>query len=168
MKPISSIALALILSLFISPLVVAQEINFTTEGRCREYNVTVLAENFEPGIYDVKVDVHSDGQRVGEIYDPIEGWQSTMYYVNGALQVEENNNHTEGNVTVEIMTDRQDNVTMFARIRQNERTWTSEKRTIMQECPEPVEPDPEKIILISVIALFLILLGITVYKKNLF
>ncbi len=151
--------------LLLIPFASAQEVTFETEGECQEFNVTVTATDFEPGIYDVKVDVHDNGQRVGEIYDPVEGWQSTIYYVNGALQVEERNNETHGNATVEIFAETRNNVTMFARIRQNEQTWDSDERKITQDCPEP-EPVPEDVFfLVTLTALMLILVGVTVYKK---
>ena len=163
MKKLMAFLLTLLL---LAPLASAQEVTFQTEGECKEFNVTVTATNFEPGNYDVKVDVHDNGQRVGEIYDPVGGWQSTMYYVNGALQVEERNNETHGNTTVEVFAETRDNITMFARIRQNQRTWDSEERQITQDCPKP-EPIPEDLFfLASLTALLLILIGVTVYKKT--
>ncbi|MFP4116378.1 MAG: hypothetical protein ACLFTQ_04265 [Candidatus Aenigmatarchaeota archaeon] len=154
--------------LLLTPLASAQQVDFQAEGECQEYNVTVLAENLEPGIYGVKVDVHSNGQRAGEIYDPVEGWKSSMYYVNGALEVEKRNNETRGNATVEIFADSKENVTMLAKVRKNEHTkWESEERTIPQDCPEQEPLDPAQFFLATLTALLLILLGVTVYKKNL-
>jgi len=54
---------------------------------------------------------------------------------------------------------------MLARIRQNQRTWDSEEREITQDCPEP-EPIPEDLFFLTImVALLLILVGVTVYKK---
>lgn len=154
------------LLLLFLPMASAQELSFETEGKCQEFNVTVHTYDFEPGNYDVKVDVNSDGGRVGEIYDPVGGWQSTMYYVNGALEVKEENGRTYGNATVDISADSRNNLTMFARLRQNDRTWTSEKREVTQNCPERENIESEKFILISLVAVLLILVGVTIYKKR--
>lgn len=164
MKRITPLILTFLL---LTPLTVAQDLDFRVEGTCQNYNVTVLATDFTPGIYDVKVDVHSQGQRVGEIYDPAEGWKSTIYYLDGALQVEQNNNSPQRNVTVEITAQTRNNITMYARLRRNDKTWTSQEKTITQNCPEPEPISPAKFFLAALAAVLLILVGVTVYKKNL-
>lgn len=155
----------LVFYLFV-PVVNGQQVTLETEGECREYDVTVLAEDFEPGMYDVKVEVYSDGERVGEIYDPIEGWQSTMYYLEGAIQVEETNNRTTGNATVEVMTEIRDNITMFARLRHGDETWDSEDKEIVQDCPDLEPVEPTIFFAVALLALILISLGVLIYTRT--
>jgi hypothetical protein len=51
--------------------------------------VEVKVENFLDGKYDVKIDMKDGDVRIGRIYDSLENkWQSTISYVNGALDVD--------------------------------------------------------------------------------
>ncbi|MDI6859111.1 MAG: CARDB domain-containing protein, partial [Methanocellales archaeon] len=67
-------------ALAIHPLYAADEIPFA---------VKVAVYGFPDGDYDVKVDItDKDGNRIGRIWNPaMSKWQSTFYYVNGVLVV---------------------------------------------------------------------------------
>lgn len=46
-----------------------------------EFPFTISLSGFEEGVYDVKVDIIGDGQRIAKIFEH-EDWKSTYYYVN--------------------------------------------------------------------------------------
>lgn len=68
------------------------ELNYQSEVECNEnFTITVNAENFDPGTYDVKIDIEDvvTDNRIGKVWNGTK-WISTTYYVNNILTVNEN------------------------------------------------------------------------------
>lgn len=140
------------------------DITLSFEGNCREYNVTLVAENFEKGRYDVKVGIISEGggRSSGRVYDPKQGWKSSYYYVDEVLRTE---NGSES-VTLKVQTDTAENVTMVGKLRKDGRTWKSGEYKISQDCPEPEQMTRPLFLLIVLIAVLVLLVGVTYYRKR--
>ena len=79
--------LLLILVIFLLPFISAQNItvNYPSEVILdEEFSVIISLMDFEAGVYDVKIDVLADLERVGKILDN-NVWRSTYYYVSGII-----------------------------------------------------------------------------------
>jgi hypothetical protein len=154
--------LALLVSLVFIPSALAQTVSLDVEGSCMEYNVTVTLRDFEDACYDVKIDVTSTDGRVGEIFDPRQGWKSGFYYVNGDLCVENN----ESSRTYAVRTTDESVLNFFGAARLGGRDWVSGYYTVTQQCAtlEEILGFPAFLLAICV-AILLVIAGITAYVK---
>ncbi|MBD3252143.1 hypothetical protein GF386_00235 [Candidatus Pacearchaeota archaeon] len=84
----------LLLMLLCTGFVMAEEnIDFNYPSNIKigeEFEITVSLNNFDLGVYDIKIDIKDSGERVARIFDG--NWKSTMYYVNDAIDISVNNN----------------------------------------------------------------------------
>ena len=71
------------------PGVQGQTVQLDIEGTCQSFNATVSLQAFGPGCYDVKIDVTSLEGRVGEIFNPRQGWTSSFFNVHAGSAVDE-------------------------------------------------------------------------------
>lgn len=85
--------IVLILILFSIALVSAQNITLNYPGEVeanQEFSFSVLLSDFDPGSYDLKIDLlDSNGTRVAKILNNGE-WKSTYYYITNAISNNEN------------------------------------------------------------------------------
>ena len=75
-----------VFAFLISPIL-AQEISldFPSEaGIQEEFEIKMFLIEFDPGIYDVKIDILEGGNRIAKIYDGT-SWASTYYYVSESI-----------------------------------------------------------------------------------
>jgi hypothetical protein len=80
--------LVLIVYLFIVPLAMSQEISLEYPDSVKpneEFEFSVELIDFDEGIYDIKIDILIDGQRVSQIESDGQ-WKSTFYYLNDAIE----------------------------------------------------------------------------------
>lgn len=88
----------LIILISLSQLLISQEQNI--EAKCpgevevnSEFKCNIKLIDFDLEIYDVKIDLFGDDSRISRIYNPEKkAWQSTHYYVNNAINLNEANN----------------------------------------------------------------------------
>jgi len=161
-----SIILALFLMVLFLPAAWALEppksITLDINGSCMEYNVTVSPDMFDYGCYDVKIDVTTANGRVGQIYDPMQGWKSSLYYVTDGMCLDQDNN----NATFQIYAaTKYEELNFKCKLRAGDKIWESEYYTIQQTCPEPPAESIEVILIVSLIAIVVLLVGITAYIK---
>jgi len=117
-------------------VILDHNITMSIQGICEDFNVTIYASGFESGYYDVKVDVfHPTQGRVGRIYDPTEGWKSSIYYVDMALQIFDNTTNASGVFEINAET-RLDELNFQVKLRKASETWESEYFMFLQDCPE--------------------------------
>ena len=146
--------LLLILSV---PLVLAQseKIVIEIEGTCINYNVTVSSDSLETGCYDVKINVRSPDGRIGEIYDPVEGWKSSFYYIKNGICSREK--------VFRLRVKSQKDFAVSAILKRGSRTWESDEIAVKQKCPEGMKP-PEFFLWVLIVVLVLVA-GISLYVK---
>lgn len=150
---------------FYNTSVKAENIELEIEGNCTNYNATVIARGFKQGCYDTKVDVTSPQGRVGFTYNPRKGWKSSFYYIEDYLCFDPNQTKERKEVKIKVNTKR--NISFKGKLRKNQETWESDYYDIEQNCPKQ-KPTHEAgiVIIISLIALWIILIGITIYHKG--
>jgi hypothetical protein len=132
------------------------------QGVCRNYNVTLSLYGFPEGCYDVKIDVTSPAGRVGEIFDPREGWKSSFFYIREGFCVEE----SEGVVKniYRLRTDSSSGVLNFAgSLRFGSRSWQTGYYSILQDCPEGFDEAGPAFWLGVLLALVVIASGLVFY-----
>jgi len=137
------------------------------EGTCHEFNVTVSVDMFDYGCYDVKVDVFSPQEgRVGEIYDPVQGWKSSMYYIYDGLCIDAETSN--GTFKVRADTDAEE-LNFMARLRDTccgMPTWDSGYYNITQQCDSaPEGVGNESMLLVLLLVVLILLGGITFYVR---
>ncbi len=152
----------LLLVLLMAPVVVAdnQTISTDFQGDCQDYIVTVSAEGFESGCYDVKVDLFDYGMRVGEVYDQKKGWKSSMYYVNEILCVPE-----ENQTTLKVKANSDKNLTGEVKLRRGSKVWEQEV-TLIQDCPEAEPVDPGEFLGMVTAVVVILAAGVYFYKRH--
>ena len=78
----------LLILFYLTQIISAQSINVDYHDKVnsgKEFFVEVELVGFDPGIYDVKIDILGNGNRIAKILN--EGnWKSTYYYVNEAVK----------------------------------------------------------------------------------
>ncbi|MCK4635118.1 MAG: hypothetical protein KAT37_04550 [Candidatus Aenigmarchaeota archaeon] len=156
--------LFLLLFLFFIPLVQAQseKITMDVKGNCIDYEVTLKAEGFENGCYDVKIDVKTaGGGRAGEIYDPMEGWKSSYYYIKDGFCVNKEKDQKDFIVRAKTYKD----FSFVAILKMNSRSWTSDYYEIKQNCPQQTEK-PEYFFLGALVAVLVLVAGLALYVKK--
>ncbi len=135
-------------------------------GICKEFNVTVTVDMFDYGYYDVKIDVtNPELGRVGEIYDPVQGWKSSNYYISDGLHVTEDVNSATFHVRAN--TD-EEQLNFLCRLRETTspwKTWDSEYYNINQSCTTFSGWGNELTLLLSLLVVLILLAGITLYLK---
>jgi len=133
------------------------------QGECREFNVTVSVDMFDYGLYDVKIDVFNpELGRVGEIFDPVQGWKSSVYYINDDLEI---NEYKNSNVFLVRANTYAEELNFICRLRSGNDVWDSEYYNITQSCDNLPYPSNEIILLVSSLVILVLLIGITVYMK---
>ena len=152
--------LPIILFFVLLPLVSAQEMAVGVYGTCHDFNVRISTRNFEPGCYDVKIDVDTPSGK-GEVYDPNKGWKSSYYYINGDYCVEGN-----ATKTYKIRTNSDEDFKVLVKLRLNTTTLISDYYNIHQNCPGEKEMPPEYFFLVVLLTILIILIGVVVYVKN--
>ncbi len=153
-------------SLLLSFPVLSQEVSMEIEGECREYNVTIVLENFEPACYDVKVDVTTPAGRVGRIFDPREGWKSSFFYVNEGICVDGENTTVNGTYSIRAETS-SPLLNFRSSIRHASRRWETGFVEFGQDCPasSPVNLPEQQFFLAVLMAVTVILAGIVLQKR---
>jgi len=168
-SPVLPIAILLAFCILAVPvLILAQSIepppNITLDiqGTCREFNVTVSVDTFNYGCYDVKIDVTTPAGRVGQIYDPMQGWKSSIYYVTDGLCLSAD----VSNETFQIYADTDyEQLFFLCKLRQSSSTWESEYFNVTQDCPAAAGGSIEILILVSSLVILILLIGVTMYFK---
>ena len=156
--------LFLLLFLFFMPLAQAQseKITMDVKGSCVDYNVTLKAEGFENGCYDVKIDVKTAGVgRAGEIYDPMEGWKSSFYYIKDGFCVNKEKDRKDFMVRAKTYRD----FSLVASLKMNSRTWASDYYDVKQKCPQQTKR-PEYFFLGALVAVLFLVAGLALYVKK--
>ena len=154
-------ALFPLILLFFVPSAFAQTASLGIEGTCREFNVTVSLHDFSEGCYDVKVDVTTPSGRVGRVFDPREGWKSSVYYVNNGLCI---GNGQSGSGTFQLLADtRSTGLNFRGTVRQGSRTWDTDYHNIINACPIEHEADGVAVIFVSIICIELFILGFVIW-----
>ena len=149
------------------PSVQGQTVQLDIEGTCQSFNATVSLQAFEPGCYDVKIDVTSLEGRVGEIFNPRQGWTSSFFYVQEGLCITEEQANETTNATYELRTPSSlSQMTFTGRVRQDARIWDTSQLTLTQDCP-PLSglPGDSTFFLVSLLVVLIILIGIVLYVK---
>jgi len=151
--------LPIVLFLVLLPLVSAQDMSVGVYGNCHEFDVRISTRGFEPGCYDVKIDVDTPSGK-GEVYNPESGWKSSYYYINGDYCVQENTSKT-----YKIRTDSDEDFKILVKLRLNTTTLFSDYYNIHQNCPGEKEMPPEYFFLVVLLTILIILIGVVVYVK---
>jgi hypothetical protein len=171
MKYPIALTVAVLLSFIIlsatTPAVLAQDLTLEINGTCREFSVTVLADGFDHGCYDVKIDVTTHNGRVGEIFDPMQGWKSSVYYNYDALCI--NDDVTSATFQVRALTD-QETLNFLGKLRKTccgMPTTQSSYYNITQDCsdstPQPV--GNETLLVVSLLVVLILIAAITLYMR---
>ncbi len=150
--------------IFFMPLAQAQseKITMDVKGSCVDYNVTLKTEGFENGCYDVKIDVKTLGTgRIGEIYDPMEGWKSSFYYIKDGFCVNGEKDRKDFMVRAKTYGD----FSFVASLKMNSRTWTSDYYDVKQKCPQQTEK-PGYFFLGALVAVLFLVAGLALYVKK--
>lgn len=148
------------LILFLPP-VQAQELTMDVEGSCIYYNVRIKAEGFERGCYDVKIDAKSPAGRIGEVYDPREGWKSSFYYIKDGFCITGERTYKD----FKFMAKTHNDFSFVAGLKMGSRTWISEYYDVKQNCPQQTEI-PEYFFLGALLAVMIMLAGLVLYVKK--
>jgi|GEM_PF-4431431 len=146
--------------LLLIPVALAQELTLEVNGSCIDYNVKLIAEDFEKGCYDVKIDVKTPEGRVGEIYDPNEGWKSSYYYIKDGFC-----NQESYYKNFELKVGTKKDFSFVASLKSSSRVWTSDYYEVKQNCPKE-SLEPENFFLAVLIVVLILLAGITFYVKK--
>jgi len=126
MKPTLLPAVSLLALILLSFPAFSQEITqIQAQGNCRDFSITVAAEDIGEGCWDVKLDVP------GQIKDKNGNWKSTFFYVERALCSPE----TEAVLDVRLE-GTQSSVEGTAKLRQGSKI-VEMPFTVVQACPEP-------------------------------
>lgn len=148
--------------LFLIPSALAQTVSLDVEGKCREFNVTVTLSSFEDACYDIKIDVTTSDGRVGEIFDPRQGWKSSFYYINEDLCVENN----ESSKTYVLRADTDNPILNFAGFaRLGSRDWVLGYSTVSQDCSTVEDLGFSALLLGAAVVILVLLAGVTAYIK---
>ncbi len=143
--------------LFLVPTVNAQQFFMDIEGECIDYNITLMVNDIPYDCYDVKIDAIVPDKRVGEIYDPIEGWKSSYYYIKDGYCVGKENNYMFRAHTSE-------DLNFIAKIKVGSETLTSDYFTVEQNCPGLTEMS--YLFLAMVLSVLFLVAGLTLYVKK--
>jgi len=146
-------------------LVHAQEVNLAgdvkleIQGSCVNYTATVV--NLSAGCYDIKVDATSVNGRIGEIFDPREGWKSSFFFVNN-ICIE------GGNVKFLLRTSEDETLNFRATVKSN--ATSSEMQSsyvaVEQHCPVK-QPEPiEYFLIVVLLSIVIVFAGIVLYVKK--
>ena len=155
------LVLVLLSLLFIIPTSLGQEVSLDIEGECREFNVTVFLNDFGAGCYDIKIDVTTPAGRVGRIFDPREGWKSSIYYVNEGFCIEEGQNESK---IFQVFADTSYNELSFkGSVRHGSLTWNTGYYDITGNCPEAEPHSDIVVIFIIIISIEIMLLGYVIF-----
>ena len=149
------------------PSVQSQSAELDIEGTCQSFNATVSLQAFGPGCYDVKIDVTSPEGRVGEIFNPRQGWTSSFFYVKEGICITEEQANETANATYELRTPSSPTqMTFTGRVRQDARVWDTNQLTFTQDCP-PLSglPGDSTVFLTAALVMLIILIGIVLYVK---
>lgn len=145
------------------PLAQAQQIALLTDGTCVDHNVTIRLNDFEDGLYDVKIDaLNSDGKRVGEIYDPLKGWKSSYFYVTDAMRVEGEDNYGNFRIRAETRGD----FTVVISAKSGSTVWTSDPHTVKQDCPDTEMAEPPFFFLGVMVGVLFLVAAVALYTKR--
>lgn len=142
-------------------IALAQELTMDVEGSCIYYNVRVNAEGFERGCYDVKIDAKSPAGRIGEVYDPREGWKSSFYYIKDGFCITGERTYKD----FKFMAKTHNDFSFVANLKMGSRTWNSEYYDVKQNCPQQTEI-PEYFLLGALVAVLVMLAGLALYVKK--
>jgi len=143
---------------------VVPTVSLDVAGTCQDYNVTVKLVDFPEACYDVKIDVTTSAGRVGEIFDPREGWKSSFYYV---LEDFCTTYEPELEKVYHLRVSTRDPVLNFrGSVRYGSSTWNSGYAVVTQDCPETVGIlDDHVFWIVSGVAVIIILVGLVLYTK---
>ncbi|MBU0899053.1 MAG: hypothetical protein KKB03_00405 [Nanoarchaeota archaeon] len=148
----------------IVPLVSAQsDLLLDIEGDCVYYNVTV--SDLEEACYNIKIDVTNENGRVGEVYDPREGWKSSYYYVNEVCVA------SGGEIKVHVRASEDSILNFRGTLKSGSSEWQSEYYEIVQNCPKtsaenyPIEYFLLPVLLSTVVVFAVIVLYVKKWKK---
>lgn len=142
----------------------AQNVSMDISGTCLDYDVTVYMEDFAPECYDVKIDVTNTAGRVGEIFDPREGWKSTMYYVDEDFCV--SGGQLQG-TTYKVRVDTNEKDLSFkASVRHRNKVVSSEYYDFEQDCLVIQESNYFWLIVVVVALVLVLALVMTVHVKR--
>jgi len=151
--------LPIILFFVFVPLVSAQEMAIGVFGNCHDFTVKISTQNFEPGCYDVKIDINSPTGK-GEVYNTEKGWQSSYYYIKGDYCTQGN---TSKSYKIRVNTD--NDFKFLVKLKLNTTTLISDYYNVHQNCPGEKEIKPEYFFLVVVSSILIILSGVVVYVK---
>ncbi|MFB6088464.1 MAG: hypothetical protein ABEK36_01655 [Candidatus Aenigmatarchaeota archaeon] len=137
-------------------------ISLVYEGYCKDYNITVLTNNFVRGTYDVKLNVRSgdDSRSSGMVYRPGKGWKSSFYYMEDVLEID----NTGENKTFKVKTNNEEDFVLVGKIRNGSKTWKSKEYSIKQYCSNE-GLNRIYLVLILLISILVIQLGVIAYVK---
>lgn len=142
---------------------------YTIMDFCKTYYVELNIFSSDISCYDVKIDITTpEGGRIGEIFDPREGWKSSYYYVDDDFCIK--NNESNETHTYKLRADTEESLIYFQfSIRKNtssEILWESNYFDIEPECIDTEQyPDDNLFWLGGLIALVVILAGVVLYVK---
>lgn len=168
-KFLSLVAFSIII--FILPQsAISQNLTMNIQGECMDYNVTVFLEGFGTGCYDVKIDATTPAGRVGEIYDPREGWKSSFYYVNEGLCIQEDpsqSNLTHNKTFLLRILSSSPQVSFKGTVRHGSVTWGTGYQDVVQDCPpsSPMIMTDQQFFLSVLTVILVILAGLVIYKR---
>ena len=142
------------------PCVLAQDITLEIEGSCADYNVTVIATGFEESCYDLKIDITTIEGRVGEIFDPWQGWKSSYFYIKEGFCV-----GTEDEIRSEsykVRTDSKEKLNFLAKLKHDSKVWDTTYYEVEQDC---LKADDDSLFLVSLIVILILSSLIMFYVK---
>jgi len=150
----------LALLLFSQGLVAGQNVSLEIQGQCMGYNVTVKTQGLGEGCYDVKIDVTTPAGRVGEIFDPRQGWKSSFFFVNEGLCIGGQNTST-----FQVRAGTTQDLNFAGSLRFGSKTWDTGFYEIKQNCPITAGQDYQAFWIAALLAILVLVAGITLYVK---
>ena len=148
--------------LFLIPSVLSQSIALDITGICRDYNVTMITRDFDPGCYDVKIEITTSDGRIGKIFDPRAGWKSSIYYIDQAFCIENENQIL--NSEYQLIAETSSKQLYFrGSIRRGSKIWTTEYYEIENKCSQYDPIDNMVVLFIAILSIEIIILGLVLY-----
>ncbi len=121
--------IAISLVSFVTNFVKAESVNVEYPGEVRyneEFDVVLTLNEFDEGIYDVKIDISSD-KRLSKILNG-NSWKSTFSYIIGAINLKESDSKT---FKLKIIEDFDGEANLEVKIRKEKKVYTFSNYTII-------------------------------------
>jgi len=155
---------------------VRDKVTLNITGNCSNYQAFLSAHKLPPQCYDVKVDVTSPGGRVGEVYDPRSGWQSSFFYVKDHIcpASEQSNTSVSFNTSVKLRVPHSArDISFRGKLRPSTEsgpTYETRPHDLTQNCPQqsPTSQEllPEEITIVSLLVMIVLLAGLAYYRRR--